>query len=74
MIGTIDPLFPLVPVFGVVFRDGFPLLRERKLPRDGVAKFCADLFFCGTRGFVFSVVGGVSAANRQTVGQIAVHH
>ena len=54
VIGTIDPLFPPVPVFGVVFRDGFPSLRERQVPRGWGRDALPWLRNCGVRGVIDS--------------------
>ena len=68
------PLVAGVPVFGVVFRDGFPFRRERDSPRDGVAKFWTEIFFLRERGVRFFGDGGGVQLICRPSGQIAGHH
>ena len=70
---TPAPLVTGVPVFGVVFRDGFPFRRERELPREGVAKFWTEIFFWRGRGDLFFGDGGGVQPIRRPSGQIPVH-
>ena len=73
VIGNDRPALPSLPVFWVVFRDGFPSLRERDDPREGCSVLIRGfLFFGGRGGLFFPGGGGVSAADRQTNEQKSV--
>ena len=66
VIGNDRPALPSLPVFWVVFRDGFPSLRERDDPREGCSVLIRGFLFFGGRGGLFFPGGG---GYRQTIGR-----
>ena len=65
---------PLFPFLGSYDEMASPSSAGAASPAWGSRSSAQIFFFCGVGGFFFSVMGGVSAANRQTAGQIPGHH